>query len=248
MADLPDLPKELISQVREQLDAGHAASKEALKSLLDSAVGQLSAAESSVLAPKDANELGFFGSTNTALTGEGAPRVPVRASIAGYVFLTGQTIATDDAAASPDHNKAVDEQTGMTTKEYLAAPIVRGDAIAGVLTFVNRSAADRGAFSQDEIALAEKYADLCALVLDHIEKVRRQTDVTEKALRSGFDPDHASQSGFLLGSSGLLSGEVDPLTLRAQIDSSLDDLTESDLELVRDIVNRLGDEGSDDAV
>ncbi|MGI9385782.1 MAG: GAF domain-containing protein [Methyloligellaceae bacterium] len=248
MADLPDLPKELISQVREQLDAGHAASKEALTSLLDSAVGQLSAAESSVLTPKDTDELGFQGSTNAALTGENAPRVPIRASIAGYVFLTGQTIATDDAAASPDHNKSVDEQTGMTTKEYLAAPIVRGETIGGVLTFVNRSAAGKGAFSQDEIALAEKYADLCALVLDHIEKVRRQTDVTEKALRSGFDPDHATQSGFLLGSSGLLSDEVDPLTLRAQIDTGLDELAENDLELVREIVNRLASEGSGDAV
>lgn len=241
---MPELPKELISEVRERLDAGHVAAKEALATLLASAVDRLAAAESSILTPKDADELGFFGSTNTALSGEGTPRVPIRASIAGYVFLTGQTVATDDAAASPDHNKSVDERTGMTTKEYLAAPIVRGEAVAGVLTFVNRSSADKGAFSQAEIALAETYADLCALVIDHIEKVRRQTDVTERALSSGFDPD---QSGFLLGSSGLLAGEADPDTLRAQIDRALDALGESDLELVRDLASRLG-EGSGDAV
>ena len=66
---MPDIPKELISQVREQLDAGHTAAQAALASLLSSAVGQLAAAESSVLMPKDTNELGFFGSTNEVFSG-----------------------------------------------------------------------------------------------------------------------------------------------------------------------------------
>lgn len=243
-----DLPEDLVAQVRADLDAGLTASKRALATLLAAAVKGLSAAESSLLAPKDADALRFFDSTNAELTGADAPNVPIRASIAGYVFLTGQTVATDDAAVSPEHNKAVDERTGTTTKEYLAAPIVRGEAIAGVLTFVNRSSPDLGAFSKDEITLAERYADLGALVLDHIEKVRRQTDATAKALSAGAGSDALDAQGFLFGSSGLLSEESDPAAIRTEIETAIEVLSGDDLELVRDIVNRLGGAGSGDAV
>lgn len=244
------LPSDLITKLEDALAEGETAASSGLGLVLASAVDRLAAKESSVLTPGDDDTLIFFASTNEELSGENAPTVPIRRSIAGFVYLTGQTTAMDKAADNPKYyskvdsylaDKAEEEREDYSkTKEYIAAPIVRGDAVLGVLTFVNRRDADAARFSKEEIALASRYAELCGVFLDHVTRVGRQAAVTAQALKQGFTD--GEQKTWL--SSPLMSGgaERDPMTLRAEIDASLDNLSDLDLELVHSLVERLSGE------
>lgn len=244
------LPGDLIPKLKDALAEGETAASSGLGLVLASAVERLAAKESSVLTPGDNETLIFFASTNEELLGDSAPVVPIGQSISGFVYLTGQTTAMDKAADNPKYfgkvdsylaDKAEEEREGYSkTKEYIAAPIVRGDSVLGVLTFVNRRDADAERFSKEEIALASRYAELCGIFLDHISRVGRQAAATEQALETGFSD--GSQKNWL--DSPLMTGDTDrdQVTLRAEIGASLDHLSDMDLELVRSLVERLSEE------
>lgn len=244
------LPGDLIPKLQDALAEGETAASSGLALVLASAVERLGAKESSVLTPGADDQLTFFASTNEGLSGDAAPIVPINRSIAGFVYLTGQTTAMDKAADNPKYYSKVDsyladraeeEEEGYSkTKEYIAAPIVRGDSVLGVLTFVNRKDPEATRFSKEEIALASQYAELCGIFLDHISRVGRQAAATAKALESEFSAD--GQKTWL--ASPLMSGqpERDQVTLRAEIGAALDHLSDDDLELVQSLVERLGGE------
>ena len=142
--------------------------------------------------------------------------------------MTGQTIAREDAAGSEDQYGEVDKAMKYKTREYMAAPIVSGDAVLGVLTVVNRrTESGLGKFTENEIQLAEQLGRTCGVVLDHVQRVERQTQATRAALLGADDED----------------GER--AAIRARIDSSLADLSERDLDLIQELTERLGGSASD---
>lgn len=58
--------------------------------------------------------------------------------IAGYVAETGETLSVADAYADERFNRAIDEQTGYTTRSILCMPIcIRGQVI-GVVQMINK--------------------------------------------------------------------------------------------------------------
>ncbi|MGI9413820.1 MAG: GAF domain-containing protein [Hyphomicrobiales bacterium] len=195
-----------------------------LTSLLQTTAETLQATESSVFRPDDNENLYFFSSTNQEILDNPEIKpIPIGGSIAGFVFMTGQTIAREDAAESEDQYGEVDRAMKYKTREYMAAPIVSGDAVLGVLTVVNRrKGTGLGKFSEDEIHLAEELGRTCGVVLDHVQRLERQTDATRAALRGADDED----------------GER--TAIRARIDATLGDLSERDLDLIHELTERLG--------
>ncbi len=137
-----------------------ALARQELSRTLVALCGEVGAAESSILLPRDDAELVFFASTNPVLMEPEAPPVPIIASFSGLAFRTGQTIAFADAANQPPHFKAVDDLVGSQTREFAAIPFA-GESVLGVITLVNRTAdagAARQPFSLPELRRAEALA------------------------------------------------------------------------------------------
>ena len=133
------LPQELLSELKSALESGLTESRKALQLLLEFANKELKGEVTTVLTPADDDSLLFFASTDEKFTQGDFPTVPIGSSIAGFVFLSGQSMGLDDAQQSSRFYAEIDERSGFHTKEYLATPIVHGTHVLGVLTIANRS-------------------------------------------------------------------------------------------------------------
>lgn len=228
--DANDRIAELTKNLEEVLDQGKDAARSILTSLLQTAADALSATESSLFRPDENDHLYFFASTNADLMANPDIKpIPIGGSIAGFVYITGQTIAREDAGEAKDHFGEVDKAMKYKTREYMAAPVVSGDTVLGVMSVVNRrEESGLGKFSEAEIMLAERFGRTCGIVLNHVDRVERQTDATKAALQSGSAED------------------AEAAAIRARIDIALGDLSDTDLELIRDLSERLAGASPDD--
>lgn len=234
------LPQDLLEKLQHALGLGLAESRKSLRLLLESANGDLKGQVASILTPSGQDSLRFLESTDQTFTAENFPVVPIGSSIAGFVFLSGQSIGLDDAQQSSRFYAEIDEQSGFRTKEYLATPVVLGENVIGVLTVANRSEPlEKPMFSGRELQLADRYAGLCALVLDHDNRVRSQTAATSDALERILSPGNDGLPGS--GPFFDLDRGSRASDLRAQAKDAMDFLDEDDLELVRDLAKRLAD-------
>lgn len=228
-----ELPAGVLDDLVEALDAEGEVAKQALTRLLEAAIETLGADESSILLPVDEDHLKFYVSTNARILEDDFPLIPVRDSIAGVVFLTGQSMVQAEAEG---HNPVVDERLGYATKEYMALPIVHTDQVVGVLTFVNRPEG-MGSFTKDEIDFADSVSEMCEPLIEHAEQVRRNIAATVEELRRRFSGADVTSDGFFQGPD-MAASESYGAGIRTMIAAKLQDLDEADLELVRDIIDR----------
>lgn len=228
--DADDRIADLTRNLEEALDQGRDAARSILTSLLQTAADALNATESSLFRPDENDHLYFFASTNPDLMANPDIKpIPIGGSIAGFVYITGQTIAREDAGEAKDHFGEIDKAMKYKTREYMAAPVVSGDTVLGVMSVVNRrEESGLGKFSENEIMLAERFGRTCGVVLNHVDRVERQTEATKTALHAGTEMDS------------------DAAALRARIDMSLGELSDTDLELIRDLGERLAGTSRDD--
>ena len=237
--DKPGLPDDLYEDLVKEIGAVELASRQVLGTLLEAGVAALSAQDSSILTPDTSETLTFFHSTNPKIMELDLPPVPISDSISGFVYLTAQTMTFDQVAKAPKFYDEIDKQLGYATKEYLATPIVDGEAVLGVLTFVNRTG-DQGSFSQDEIRLADECASACGLLIDYIMTVRQNAQSTNERLRTHFGqgarPAAAPQDA--LPPPGDAGGQHIQ-NARLEIVNALNQMQGQDVELIRDLVNRL---------
>uniref|UniRef100_A0A6B0VFS0 Phosphodiesterase n=1 Tax=Ixodes ricinus TaxID=34613 RepID=A0A6B0VFS0_IXORI len=109
-------------------------------------------------------------------------RFPLGTGIAGHVAQTGESLNIPDAYEDDRFNRAVDQQTGYTTKSLLCMPIFIRGSIIGVMQMVNKTT---GTFNKaDEEAFAT-FATYCGLALHHAklyDKIRRSEQKYKVAL------------------------------------------------------------------
>ncbi len=235
------LPQDLLDRLQSALESGLTESRKTLRLLLEFANTDLDGQVTAVLTPAGDDALCFFEATSETFTAEDFPTVPIGSSIAGFVFLSGQSMGLADAQQSERFYAEIDDQSGFHTKEYLATPVVHGGNVLGVLTVANRSKQmDNPMFSGDELRMADRYASLCALLLNHDSHIRRQTAATTSTLREAFSKRGDDQFS---GSGQSVTPEFRAQTseLQAQVSAALEGLTDHDLELVRDLAERLAD-------
>lgn len=221
--DADDRISDLTKSLETALDQGKDAVRSILTSLLQTAADAMDATESSLFRPDENDHLYFYASTNAELmANKDIKPIPIGGSIAGFVYITGQTIAREDAGEAKDHFGEIDRAMKYKTREYMAAPVVSGDTVLGVMSVVNRREdSDLGKFTEDEIMLAERLGRACGVVLNHVDRVERQTEATKTALLEGSAVDSEAAA------------------IRARIDMALGDLSDADLELIRDLSERL---------
>lgn len=118
-----------------------------------------------------------------AAAGEGADHIvgtdlPVTRGLAGYVALSGQSLAVDHAANDPRFARDVAERTGFVPTSLLAVPVCtpRGEVI-GVLSVLDRSLA-----TADALVLASAFADQLSQLLPTIDEVGRTAQLLLDAI------------------------------------------------------------------
>jgi type II secretory ATPase GspE/PulE/Tfp pilus assembly ATPase PilB-like protein len=112
-------------------------------------------------------------------------RVPIsNKSIAGYVANTFKVVNISDAYNS-EEIKSIDKQlffdmtwdkkSGFRTKQILAAPILRNNALMGVIQILNRK--KPGKFSEEEVGFVQEIAEVLAVAFYNQERLakRRRT-------------------------------------------------------------------------
>ena len=91
-------------------------------------------------------------------------RLRIGEGVAGWVAETGETLNVPRGTQDPRFTKRIDQVTGYRTTSLLAAPIVDGGVVVGVLQVLNKRGG--GAFEpSDERTLAE-FAERALRVLD----------------------------------------------------------------------------------
>lgn len=155
---------------------------ELLTTIVSIVTTELLCEECSVLLyDEDNNELVFFtavGETGMQLE---KLRFPANRGIAGRALRERTTQIVNDAQSHPDFYRSLDENHNFKTKTILAAPIISGDVLVGVINAINKienkyfDKEDDQILSAiaDEVALAVKNAKLFDFVVDSYCKIRQ---------------------------------------------------------------------------
>lgn len=118
-------------------------------------------------------------------------RVPIGKGIAGTVALTKQPMIINDAQNDDRVYKVVDKTTGFVTRNILAAPLIAGEEVIGVVEAINTI--DRNNFSESDIDLFLTFSDSAALaiqktrLLDDLERSNKELEKTVSELGSLFE-------------------------------------------------------------
>lgn len=97
-------------------------------------------------------------------TGVESLRFSAETGIAGEAARTGQPIVVPDAYADDRFNRAIDEQTGYTTRNLLTFPLVGHEGhVVGVLQVLNKQ---RGAFTPADVNLADALSKLVGVAVE----------------------------------------------------------------------------------
>lgn len=156
--------------------------QELLTSIISIVTAELPSEEGSILLyDEEAKEFEFY----TAVGETGAElkkvRFPADKGIAGRALRERKTLIVNDPQNSPDFYGNIDEEHGFKTESILAAPLISGDEIVGVVEAINKIG--NGGFDEedkqllsaiaDEVALAIKNARLFDYVVDSYCKIRQ---------------------------------------------------------------------------
>lgn len=161
----------------------HDPARELLQSVVDVARAIFGAEASSIfLLDAPAGELVF-----EAVAGNGADfligtRMPSTQGIAGWVVGSGQAMVVGELAANPVFAKDVAESTGYLPQAIMAAPLLSGDEVLGVLEVLDPVQQSRS--NLDEIDLLSLFAGQAATALRVVSAYRpaRDQDVDVRLL------------------------------------------------------------------
>ncbi len=108
-------------------------------------------------------------------------RFPADLGIAATVLRASAAIRVDDAQQDPRLYHGVDQLSGLTTRNLLAAPLTSRQGTIGVIEVVNRRGAP--AFSDDDLKFLEAIAGSVAIAIENARLYAQVRD-SEASLRS----------------------------------------------------------------
>src|SRR2546428_2639359 len=97
-------------------------------------------------------------------------RLPCDQGIAGWVARHRQALRLDDASRDPRHHPGLVERTGLVPRSMLCVPVVKKDALLGVIQVINRL--DGSCFTADELRLVETLAGHAAIAIENASLYR----------------------------------------------------------------------------
>jgi signal transduction histidine kinase len=98
-------------------------------------------------------------------------KVPLDASIAGWVFQNVKPMIVPEVASEPRHYQAVDQAAGFQTRSLLAVPIIYKGEVLGVLEAVNK--ASPAHYSEEDITFLETLAAQAAIAMQNTRQMSK---------------------------------------------------------------------------
>jgi len=133
----------------------------------------------------DERELVYTTASGDGADGVTGLRLPAGQGIAGWVVVSGESVAISDVSADPRFARSVAEDTGYVPRAMLAVPVLVGDQVLGVLTLLDRDDARPGA--EHDLALLSVFAEQTALTLQTDSAFERLGRVLLQALGSAAE-------------------------------------------------------------
>jgi len=127
-------------------------------------------------------------------------RVPVGHSLAGAVFLTGQSLVVEDAVADPRQGMTQELLASVGYGAAIVVPLIAKRTAFGALTVAKLQ--KRGAFAEGDLRVVELFANQAAVALEYsrIRDELRRLAVVEDRERIGRElHDGVIQSLFAVG-------------------------------------------------
>ncbi len=172
-------------------------SAELLQSVVDVARAIFGAAASSVfLLDEDSWELVF-----QAISGQGertlvGRRFPAGSGIAGWVVTSGEAMVVDDLSHNRAFDRDIAESTEYVPDSLMAAPLVHGERVLGVLEVLDPTPQSRS--NLNELDLLALFARQAAAALRVV--VERHEAARALQRRAGVDPDQQANARRLMES------------------------------------------------
>jgi len=175
-----------------------------LNSIVETAAKIFGAAAASILLVNEAEEaLEFkvsFGSADHDLVGT---KFPYDKGIAGYVFMTGQPIATSNVREDKRFDQDFAKSTGYVPNSILATPLISSDdRIIGVMEVLDKI--DEASFDMQDMELMALFAQQAALAIDQSQQTETITETLINGLNrlANEDGDSPELAQALQGSFG----------------------------------------------
>jgi len=109
-------------------------------------------------------ELVIAAATSPSAPGLMGARIPEMAGITGWVVHEKQAALVNDVRDDPRFCAHIDVQAGMVTRSLLAAPMIIGGAVTGVIRAINKR---DGPFTRDDFEMAEMMASSAAIAIQN---------------------------------------------------------------------------------
>ncbi|GBF48972.1 serine phosphatase RsbU [Leptospira ryugenii] len=135
-----------------------------LEMVMNSAKSVFRTEASSLLLLDDKKEFLVFNTVTGDKREEVAKiKVPMGQGIAGSVAITKQPMIINDAQNDPRVFRDVDKASNFITRNILAAPLIVGEEVIGVIEAINTI--DRNNFSQSDIDFFLSFSSACAVAI-----------------------------------------------------------------------------------
>jgi len=153
-----------------------------LKSIVEAAARIFGAAAASILLVNEEEEaLEFKVSTGEADHDLVGTKFPYDKGIAGYVFMTGQPIATSNVREDKRFDQDFAKSTGYVPSSILASPLISSDdRIIGVMEVLDKI--NETSFNLQDMELMGMFAQQAAMAIDQSQQI----DNIEQALVRGL--------------------------------------------------------------
>ncbi|PKN92070.1 MAG: hypothetical protein CVU44_15655 [Chloroflexi bacterium HGW-Chloroflexi-6] len=140
---------------------------ESLLEMVSRAMSELTCSESAsiFLYDDEAHALRFVFSSDASHHLAQDIVIPINDSVAGAAFAENRIVAIKDASKFPRHFKRIDQETKVTTRSILAAPITYRGQVLGVLETINKR--DGVDYNGDDVTILETLASLLALSFEN---------------------------------------------------------------------------------
>ncbi len=104
--------------------------------------------------------------------------VPMKASMAGSVVLTGKPLISNDVAVDPRFYAGVSNMVGLKTRSLLAVPMIAQDKPIGALEVINQKYDD--GFDEEDIQVLTLFASQAAIAIENARLLaEREARMTE---------------------------------------------------------------------
>lgn len=121
--------------------------------------------------------------------------VPIGQGIAGWVAQKWKPLVVNDVAKDPRFLKASDKESGFTTRQVLAVPMLVGDRLVGVCEAINRT---NGDFSDQDMETLSDLASFAAVAVANAQLADRQRNFfsgTLSILTQAIEAHHPAYIG-----------------------------------------------------